>query len=240
MKLILSFIFIFLSACTNSPDAQNIIDKVIERHGGDRYLHSIIEFDFRGIHFKVTRNMGFFKYERIYIKEDTAFHEVLDNDGLRRFANDVEYQMSSKEYSKYHEDVNSVVYFFLLPYALNDPAVMKRFLNTVEIGGSSYFQIEITFKKEGGGIDYEDRFIYYINRNDYTLDYFSYTDEKGNRFRQFKNRRTINGITFNDYDNYYEENQSHQLEEYYRLFNTKQLSLLSTIEMKNIEVNLVD
>ena len=53
----LSFV---LTSCTPTDDPQYIVDRAIAVHGGDVIEHSVIEFDYRGKHFKATRDGGAF------------------------------------------------------------------------------------------------------------------------------------------------------------------------------------
>ena len=141
---------------------------------------------------------------------------------------------------KYSNSVNSVHYFAMLPYGLNDPAVNKKFIGETNINGKDYFKVEVTFKKEGGGKDYEDVFLYWFNKESYKLEYLAYsyiTDGGGMRFRESYNERFVNGLRFLDYRNYKPESKDVSLVDLDSLFEAKQLKLLSKIELKNIEVN---
>ena len=65
-------------------------------------------------------------------------------------------------------------YFAQLPYGLNSPAVQKKILGEATINGNTYYEIEVTFSKEGGGIDFEDRFVYWIHKENFTVDFLAY------------------------------------------------------------------
>ncbi len=87
----------------------------------------------------------------------------------------------------YSNSVNSVAYFALLPFRLNDAAVNKRYIGTSEIKGEPYFEIEVTFQQKGGGKDHDDVFIYWIHQQHFTMDYLAYSfivDGGGTRFRK--------------------------------------------------------
>lgn len=232
-------VFCFI-ACSQKPGAQEIIDKAIEVHGGKRYENAVIEFDFRQYHYKVTRKGGDFKYERTFRDSTGTVHDVLTNDNFFREVNGERVSLPSKKQNSYIESVNSVVYFALLPYKLNDQAVNKKYVGESIIKGIPYHQIEVSFSKAGGGKDFKDVFYYWFHANDFTLQYLAYS-EGGQRFRDAYNPRVVNGIRFVDYVNY--ENDSLEktpLVKYDSLFEAGKLRQLSRIELKNIEVSIPD
>jgi hypothetical protein len=140
---------------------------------------------------------------------------------------------------KYSNSINSVHYFAYLPFGLNDAAVNKRLLGEIEINGNMYYKLEVTFDQEGGGKDYEDVYIYWINKKTLKPDYLAYefhVDGGGVRFREAYNERYINGIRFVDYRNYEPLDQV-SVRETDSLFTAGKLLLLSHIELGDIEVN---
>ena len=141
--------------------------------------------------------------------------------------------------TSYGNSVNSVHYFAYLPYGLNDPAVNKKLLGETQLAGKKYYKVEVTFNEEDGGEDFEDIYIYWINKETFRPDYLAYEfsiNGGGARFREAFNERIINGIRFVDYKNYKAaDNISvYNLE---ALFKSKELELLSTIRLEDISVN---
>ena len=135
--------------------------------------------------------------------------------------------------------MNSVIYFFQLPKPLEDRAVNPILLNPIEIEGNEYWSLRITFDEEGGGNDFQDEFRYWINKENYHIDYFAYnylTDGGGTRFRKAKNLRKINGFLFQDYINYKPQEKIISLDSLPLLFEKDSLEILSIIENKNIKV----
>jgi len=231
---------ITLFAC-NVPlkDPQKIIDKAIEASGGKKYLNSTIEFDFRGRHYVALRDGGKYSYERITKDSTNTIHDYLNNDGFKREINNMPVEVADTMKVKYTASVNSVVYFALLPYGLNDAAVRKKFLGETNIENVEYYVIEITFAQEGGGEDHEDVFLYWINKKDFTIGYMAYSYEEsdgiGLRFRKAYNPRTINGILFLDYINLKPKGET-QITNLEELFKKGELEELSKIELTNIQV----
>ncbi|MDZ7650644.1 MAG: DUF6503 family protein [Cytophagales bacterium] len=108
--------------------------------------------------------------------------DFLSNDGFKREINGVEVNVIDSMKVKYTASVNSVIYFALLPYGLNDDAVIKKFVGETQIESKSItYIIEITFKQDGGGEDFEDVFLYWINKESYAIDYMAYSFEENNK-----------------------------------------------------------
>lgn len=156
MRITAFVLALVFSAC-HQPDPQAVVDRAIVAMGGDRIDGTVISFDFRGKHFTVTHDGGRFQYDRDYVDSSGTVHEVLNNDELYREVDGARVSVEGKARDTMEEDINSVVYFALLPYRLNDRAVYKRYLGPATIGGESYDMVEITFRPDGGGRDYHDR-----------------------------------------------------------------------------------
>ena len=253
MKYLLIFTLSFL-VVNCKPDrsemvtAQELIDKTIDVAGGHLMDSVTIDFDFRDKHYKAFRNEGIFHLERqfkasINEKSDSmsAIKDILNNKGFMRFVDNFPMNVPDSMAIKYSASVNSVHYFAALPYGLNDPAVIKKRLDDTTIKGQDYFSIQVTFNQDGGGEDFEDVFMYWINKNTYKVDYLAYSynesDGLGLRFREASNERYIEGIRFVDYNNYKPEDISIPLTELPQLFTSGKLKLLSKIELESIRVN---
>lgn len=224
--------------------ATRVIKQAIERHGGDRYDHSFIEFDFRDRHYTSRRNDGRFMYERIFTDEEgRPIRDVLSNDGFHREINGEQVAISAKDSSAYSNSVNSVLYFVQLPYFLMDPAVYRTYLGETTIKGEPYHEVKVTFSKEGGGKDFEDEFVYWIHQDNHTLDYLAYnylTDGGGARFREAYNVRTVEGIRFADYINYKPAEDAREVAIFDSLFEAGKMKEVSRIDSKNIQVQLLE
>ncbi len=233
---------VFGGACkSNLTDPQKIIDQAIATAGGEKYLSSTIEFDFRDRHYIAKREGGMFSYERIFkdSKDSSQLvHDFVTNEGFKREINDIATAVADSMAVKYTSPTNSVIYFALLPYALNDPSVRKKFLGETILDGKDYYKIEITFA-EGGGEDYQDVFHYWVNKKDFRIDFLAYSysesDGIGYRLRKAYNARVVNGILFQDYINY-KPKGSEQVAQLEELYKANQLEQLSKIELENISV----
>ena len=238
------FLMIIVTSCKQEKVliAQDIVDKAIEVSGGEKFKTSTISFDFRDKHYKAFRNNGVYQYERVFNDTLSKIRDVLSNDGFKRFINDKEVTVVDSMAAKYTRSVNSVHYFVVLPFGLNDAAVNKEYLGEVTIKDKTYHKIKVHFNQEGGGADYEDVFMYWINKDNFKVEYlaYSYMDsptELGLRFREAYNERYVNGLRFVDYNNYKPEDGMLDLFALDSLFESGKLKLLSKIENVNVEVN---
>lgn len=241
-RIVIGLMIVCCAGCsTKLNDAQQIVDKAIEASGGTRYQESTIQFDFRDRTYIAKRDGGAYVYERITTDSTGITRDQLTNDGFKRFLNDRVIAVADTMAAKYSRSVNSVIYFALLPYALNDAAVKKKFLGTVALEGKVYYKIEVTFTQAGGGEDYEDVFHYWFNQEDFSIGYLAYsfhTDGGGVRFRKAIQKQTVNGITFLDYINYKPSDNRTSLDGLEDLYTSGELEELSVIELKNINVEL--
>ena len=230
-----------LRACTSPPpDAQTIIDKAILAHGGDQLDGKRITFDFRGRQFVAEHEGGRFQYERIYTTDTTGVvREILNNDGFFREIDGVRGEFDDEFMRRMETSVNSVIYFALLPYKLNDPAVIKTYLGTAELEGQPYYKVEIRFQEEGGGRDYQDWFVYWIHQDAWTMDYLSYyyfTDDEGARFRKVVNSRMIGDFRLTDHINYKADYLGREVDRFDEAFSEGKVEQVSEVILENIEV----
>jgi len=223
--------------------AQRIVDRAIEAHGGDLIDDRRIEFDFRGRRYVSTREDGQFTYERIFT--DTTgdrIRDVLTNEMFYRQLNGERVDLPAKDSAAYANSVNSVIYFALLPYYLNDPSAIKEYLGEESVQGKPYHKVKVTFRQEGGGKDFQDEFIYWFQRDNYTMDYLAYnyeTEGGGARFREAYNVRTVDGIRFADYINYKPTEKTMDVASFAQRFEEGELEELSRIDIENVQVEKV-
>lgn len=246
MRNFLFLAFIVFVSCkqNNTPlTAQQIIDKAIIANGSDKVSNSEIEFNFRDKKYSANRNKGVYKLIRTFTEDSVMIDDELSNAGFKRFVNGQVSNIPDSMAVKYTSSVNSVHYFSVLPYGLNDGAVQKKLLEDVIVKGKSYYKVQVSFSEDGGGVDFEDVFIYWIGKDDFKTDYIAYyflTDGGGKRFREPKNERIINGIRFLDYNNYKPTNASTKLENLDKAFENNELNKLSEINLENVQVKILN
>ncbi len=242
-KYVFIITLLFSSCEKASMTAQDVIDNAIEISGGEKYRNIELEFDFRDKHYKSIRNNDSYQYERYFKDSINQIKDVLTNTGFQRFINGELATIPDSMATKYTSSVNSVHYFVLLPFGLNDAAVNKMYLGKVSIKDKEYHKIKITFDQEGGGEDFEDVFIYWIQVDTFKAAYIAYSyiedDGFGLRFREAYNERFVNGLRFVDYNNYKPESDEKDVTSLDKLFADNKLQLLSKIETENVVVNLL-
>ncbi len=207
MKKYLYLILVIALGCSPSPNAQEIIDNSIDQYGQVVYNTSQVKFRFRDREYTSTKTQ---EGQMIYLREfqDSIFQikdSLVNASKLTRFKDGIPVDLDEEWHGKYQRSVNSVLYFNKIPLVANDPAVIKEYIGSVVIEEKPYYAIKITFRQEGGGDDFEDEFRYWINKDNYQLDFIAYnyqTDEGGTRFRKAINQRRVGKLLVQDYINY--------------------------------------
>ena len=240
----LPILLLFLISCnqeTKTLTANEIIDKAIEKSGGENFENSDIQFTFRDIKYSSQRKNGLFEFTRSFTDSLGEVKDVLNNSGFNRFINSEKVVLADSMATKYSNSLNSVHYFVQLPFGLNDSAVQKDLVGETKIKGNEYYIIEVTFNQDGGGSDHDDLYMYWINKQDFTIDYFAYkfySGEGGIRFREAYNPREIGGLRFVDYKNYKVQPwKSVELKSLGEMFENNKLEFLSDIKTENISVD---
>ena len=260
MKYTLLLLFVvMLSSCKNENSnlmnsdletetkgltADAIITKSINVSGGERFKRSSLKFEFRDVYYQALRKNHEFLLVRVLVNNKDSIFDMLSNVGFERYQNEKFVQLEDSIAENYAASVNSVHYFSVLPYGLNDTAVNKERLESEQIKHKDYYKVKVTFNEDGGGEDYEDVFIYWVNKETFKVDYlaYSYVEESGvgMRFREAYNERYLKGLRFVDYNNYKTEDTLIALTELGKAFEENRLKLLSKIELKNVNVELVN
>ncbi len=243
--LYLSILTLLLFACDQPvPTAQAIVDEAIKRAGGERYEHCEIQFDFREHSYKIKRDGGLYEFTRItYLSPDSVLKDVMQNYGFKRLLNDSMISVADSIAEKYKNSINSVVYFFSLPYGLNDRAVNKEYIGESTILDKTYYKIKVWFDEDGGGKDHRDVFFYWIHPDKSTIEYLAYSyasDGGGLRFRKALDPRKISGIRVTDYLNYAPGETPVDLDTIERAFELGELQLLSIIDNFNVTISLLE
>lgn len=227
-------------SCNQRTETQKIVDSAIEAYGGKIYESSIIDFDFRNIHYTIYKTPTAFEYIREFNDSTGIIRDVLNNSGFVRTINGKKIDTLTEErIGAFSRSINSVAYFAYLPYGLNDAAAVKTYLGETEINGEKYHLIKVTFVPDGGGEHYEDEFLYWIGVDDYFLDYMAYsyhTDGGGVRMREVSDVIEVGGIRFQNYLNLKPEDKNTPVEKMQELYISGNLELLSEISLENIKV----
>ena len=227
-----------ISGCGNK--SQRIVDKAIEVHGGRNFNSFVLEFDFRNRHYTASRDNGMFSYSREFEDSTGNIRDVLNNDGFTRYRNGAVADIPEERKQAFTRSVNSVIYFALLPFGLNDDAVNKEWIEETTIRSEPYQLVRVTFDQAGGGEDHEDVFLYWFHNDHGTMDYFAYsynTEGGGLRFREAIKRHKVGGILLQDYVNYRPKDEMVSIDSLLPMFLDGRLIKLSEINLENISVS---
>ena len=190
---------------------QEIINQSIMAHGQNLLENATLSFSFRGKQYSARRSDNLYTYTRSFKDNSTRIEDTLINStNFSRRKNGISVNVPKEWANKYSRSINSVLYFFQLPYLLNDPAVKKTYQGIKQIKGEKYHQIKVSFQIENGGDDFEDEYLYWIDVNNFEIDYLAYnyiTDGGGVRFRSAINKRKVDGLLIQDYINYAPKNK---------------------------------
>lgn len=238
--ILVAILVLYRCSGTDAGKAQKVINETIKAHGGYYFENSKVSFSFRDREYSVTRNGDKYIYTRSFIDHGDTIEDVLVNSKeFTRYKDGEVAHVPDTMKIKYSNSINSVLYFMQLPYLLNDPAVRKKYIGEIQVKNEKYHVIKITFKAEDGGKDFEDEYMYWINKSTNKVDYLAYnyqTDGGGVRFRSAYNRLERGGILFQDYVNY-EAPINTKLHLLPKLFEDDKLKELSRIENFNISVH---
>ncbi|RMD49592.1 MAG: hypothetical protein D6830_04545 [Ignavibacteria bacterium] len=242
-KSIIFLLVILFTACANNISEKELLKNIMVAHGADKMKSAKIDFDFRGKHYSVTRKNNRFEFTKTYgDSSGNLIFEKLNNAGYHYLKNNIEINLTEEEKRLRANSLNSVIYFFSVPYVLNDKAVKSKIIGHENVKGIDYFKLEITFNQKGGGEDFQDRYVYWINKNNYFIDYYAYyyhVNGGGSRFRVKTNRRNIKGVIFSDDLNYKSEKIHENIEDFAMEYERDKLEKVSEIKYENIEVNLI-
>lgn len=237
------FLALFFAACSSDqpPTAQSVIDAAIDFHGLEKLYDAEFSLTFREMDYTYTMHEGKYEYTRTQTDSTGAvILDVLNNDGLVRTIDGKEIELTEERNGAFSRSVNSVIYFFRLPFGLNDDAVQKTYNGEVDIKGRNYHEVKVTFKQEGGGDHFEDVFLYWFDAEDYSMDYMAYlyfTDGGGLRMREVINPRRVNGMLVQDYINLKPEKEEVTIENIREAYNKDELVELSRIINDNVKIN---
>ncbi len=242
-------VLFFTVSCSDSRDSdqlsklspsESVISKSVDFHFGDQSDSLSFSFAFRNKVYSVERRNGNYRYTISYNDSIGDHYGVLSNRGYVEELDGALTKLSKKDSSAKANALNSVVYFNLVPLLLKDDAAYTRELEGEEIDGGKYHIIEVRFSEEGGGEDHDDVYHYWFDREDYSMDYLAYSfhvNDGGTRFRKAINQRRINGLYFQDYENYKGPADPDSLKYISDLYKANELPLLSKIEIVSIKVN---
>ena len=218
-----------------SPDY--IIQKAIEYSGKDKIKDNKVIFEFRDKTYISERICNQFKLTRIDSSKNVK--DVFYKDEVKRKINGKSVQLADTTAAAIKSSINSVHYFVHLPYRLKDPAVMAKRLKDDTINNKAYYQLQVKFKEKGGGEDFQDIYHYWFDQEDFSLDYLAYkfyTNDGGMRFRAKRIEKRLDGVIFQDYNNFKPASDNIQIDQLSTAYKNNQLEKVSEIITNPISV----
>ena len=233
---------------TGDAEAIALVHAARDAHGSDGLDGRTLHFTFRGTAFSTWTDGGRFRHTRT--TRDSLGRETVvtvDNTGVSRtvdgqdapFADDAERLAAA-------ESVGSVVYFVRLPAPLTDPAVRVRSLGRDSVGGAPYDALEVTFAQEGGGRDWQDRYVYWLHPARRTVDFLAYSYRTspgdtaraatGHRFRRVVGVQTVGGVRIQDYENLSADSLA-RLDDYPDALDAGRTFVVSTVRTENVRLD---
>jgi hypothetical protein len=189
----------------NNKLAQKILAKTIKAHGGKKYDKAKYQFTFRDNIYRFKNSKKGYNYTVRKSKGGQHIYDQLINGDFSRSINGKNIELTEKEKRGGAGGLNSVIYFATLPHKLNDPAVQLSYAGEATVKGVNYDVLQVRFEQDGGGVDHDDEYVYWIRKDNNQIDYFAYNYQVnggGVRFRSGFNKRKVKGIVFQDYINY--------------------------------------
>ena len=217
-----------------------ILASAIAAHGGEAYETAHYKFVFRGKTYTFHNQKELYTYTMTRNKDGQTTLDKLNNEGFVRTIDGEEAELTTKQLNGIREGLNSVLYFTMLPYKLQDQAVNAVYVREQIIKDQTYDLVQVTFDQEGGGKDHDDTFLYWINQRSNTMDYLAYSyhvNGGGVRFRSAYNTRQVEGILFQDYINYKADKTTplENLPAFWEENSLKELSLIVIEEVKSLK-----
>ena len=253
VALLLLVPFVLLTGCPRplppgpqgDAEARDLVFRAREAHGTDAYESAeMLRFDFRGVAFEASRHRsGHTHYRRTTLDDQgrTVIDELADGGVARTVAGEPA-ALSDDEAARIHTAVNSVVYFATLPAALTDAAVRARALGVDSVMGQPHRLLEVTFDQEGGGDDWEDRYLYWLHPEQGTIEYLAYSyrlapgadgpTDTGHRFRRVIRVGDADGMRIQDYENLTADSLA-RLEDYPAAYEAGRTTAVSDVRTDN-------
>lgn len=227
-----------VSGTTPSADVlegKKLLDLTLAAHGAKSLSEQCYDFVFRGNLYRMARHDGVFKYEN----HSRHGHAILTNKKFIFLRDNKPLLLTPRQESQGRQGLNSVVYFASLPLPLKDPSVLAKALPSQTIRGVEFKVLDVRFEEDDGGDYPKDIFRYWIHPESGLIEYFAYRTEVGPkgrvRFRVPKQRSTVGGFVFTDWDNYGVGDASIPLEELPKRWVSGDLPKLSEIVLDELK-----
>lgn len=222
-------------------NAVNLLDRVIEQHGGQTYFSKKIGFTINDTQYSIAYPKGraLYTMERNY----NEIHNKVIYDGgyLKYYKNDSLQEDNSFPYRIIERSLYGTLYGLSIPFNLNNKEYSFSLLENVTIRSQNYYVLQATSP------DLQEKktneVLLYVAQDDYTIDYLAIDYNAialQKQFRRLTNDRKIDHILFQDVVIFVAQDSTLSLDKYYTHYNNPKLKHTKTIELKNIEVQNLD
>jgi hypothetical protein len=221
-----------------ADSAEWVVRNAIQAHGGG-WNGKHVGFRFRDRQYYFIVDSGRYEYVSIYSENDRDVMDILNNDGFKRKENGRDTILPAMLATNKAASLNAVVYFFMLPQRLLDPAVVLKYLGKVAIDTDTYFLVDVGFEPAGGGEDHDDEFMFWFGEKDFYMDFFAYRyhrDGGGVRFRVVDTAVAQGGFRIQQYINYKTDSLNVSLQSLPTLYANGELIELSRITVDDLEM----
>jgi hypothetical protein len=221
------------------PDsAEWVVRKAIEAHGGF-WNGRKTSFTFREHNYSFIIDSGKYTYSVSYFENENSILFTLTNQGVSFKLNGRDSVLDAHTASVKAASLNSVIYFFMLPQRLFDPAVIIEYKGVQEVEGQPHYCIGVTFKAEQGGEDHDDQFVFWFEKSGFNMNYLAYQYRRnggGIRFRKAIETKVVNGFKIQNYINYKTDSLNTSLTDLPNKFQDGLLEELSVIQIDSVAI----
>ncbi len=231
------------TAPPGTSDRLEIVDRAIERHGGDLFEHSRVRLTVasRSGSFEVDSTTDGDRFEYVIRTSDDGDEREYRRDNRVLAATEAgePMEMDEAERARAESYVNQRMYFLFLPYKLNDPGVYKEDQGLEEWNGRQLNRVRVTFE-HGSSAGADSAYVYWFDPETARLEQFAYDygNGAGLRFRILRNYRRIGGLLFYDADNYglNVPDGGLTVDDITPAYVAEELPLVSRVELRDIDV----
>jgi hypothetical protein len=239
-----------------------IVTRAIEHHGGDLYTSTASSFEIASssgtFRVEVRRNGGVYEQAVESVTQEGRRRVVVTNDSVELLMDGKGRRVSERDAQRWRSHVDARVWFPYLPYGLANDGVYVHDRGVEEwpvaigpvadeaagaAGGTrELHKVKVTFQP-GSSSGAEDEYLFWFDPETGQLEQLAYFFSGGLRFRVAKSFRRVGGILFADHENYgidFDEGESRSVDEITPALVQNEMEHISTIELRNIEVQEIE
>lgn len=241
--LFLSLLFICL-ACTQQTEVspKEYLRSVSQKMGKDKLTKATVTFGINDMVYESTRNANDYHFSMTRTIDTMTFKAEAYNGGFEYTENGI-----AKSYGAQNRQVEkqllAINHFMEVPALfLNDNALIINRKAPAKIDAKPYQVIHIKYESLMP-TDLISNYYLYVHEKDLTIDFIGYdfAPAEGRLFfRESFNRRTVNGIVFEDFRTFRTKESGIAMDSLPGLFLRNQLDLKAAFKPENVKVSFND